>query len=116
VYVTTPTEAKEFTILNGTNVSESYLDIGGASLMALYIPTGYTAGNITFTAAASPNDAFRDVYDATGTQVTVTVAGADRVVALTGTQLQAISSLRYIKIKTASNVNADRTIKVILKG
>lgn len=107
---------QSFTILNGTNISTSYIDLGGKVLVALNIPSGYTAGNITFQSCDTANGTYQDVYDANGNLVTLNVSSGGRIVCLTGTALQAIASLQYIKIKTASNVTADRTIVAIAKG
>lgn len=115
-----PTEGSNgidaWTILNGTNISTSYVDLGGKTLVALNIPSGYAGGNITFQASDNATGTYNDVYDVNSVLITATVAGASRVVALTGTVLQAMSSLRYIKIKTSSNVTADRVIGLISKG
>lgn len=104
-----------FTILNGQQVSNSYVNLGGKVLVALSLPAEITQTSLTFQACDTPNGTYQDVYDSTGALVTVTI-GAGRIVALTGTALQALASLQYIKIKTGSAVTADRTIVAIAKG
>jgi hypothetical protein len=103
-------------ILNGTSVNATEsIDIQDKTLLSISFPVGWDGGNVTFQTADQPTGTFQDVYDANGTIVTA-IAAASRVVALTGSVLQAITSLRYIKIKSASAVAADRILIVLAKG
>lgn len=108
--------AHAFTILNGQTQSQGFVNLGGRQLVALAIPSTYTGGNITIQAAITESGTYNDVYDSNGTKVTLTVGGSDRVVALTGSHLQALSSLQFIKITAASAVGADKVITCIQKG
>jgi hypothetical protein len=105
-----------WTIANTAAISNSNVDLGGRPLLALLIPAGYEGGNITFQSCDTAGGTYVDVYDSAGTLVTATVAGASRVVALTGTALQALSALQFVMIRTTSNVAADRLIVAITKG
>lgn len=104
-----------FTIANGQQVSSNYVDMGGKVLVALSLPAGITQTTLTFQACDTPTGTYQDVYDSNGNLVTVQI-GAGRIVSLTGTALQALSALQYIKIKTGTAVTADRTIGIIAKG
>ncbi|ANY67311.1 hypothetical protein BBD42_13125 [Paenibacillus sp. BIHB 4019] len=101
---------------SGANTTSSYADIKNASLISFRIPAGYDGGAITIQASDIESGTFVDVYDSAGNLLTVPVGGADRVVSLTGAFLQAVSSLRFIKLKCASNVGANREIVLIGKG
>lgn len=103
------------TIKSGQNVSD-YADIGRCTMAAIVIPAGYAEGNITLQACDTSNGTYMDVYDSSGTIVTITAAGASRVISLTGTQFQAIAPLSFIKLKSATNAAADRAIPVLAKG
>lgn len=105
-----------WTVSSGTAISASNVNLGGNPLLALVIPTGYASGDITFQACDTASGSFVDVYDSDGVIVTATVAGADRVVAMTGTTMQALSALQFVKLKTASAVDANRVIVAITKG
>lgn len=102
-----------WTVNNGTNISNDYADLNRSPLLALEIPAGYNGGNITFKAASTPGGTFNDVYDTSGTLITITVGGASRVVAVTGTALQALASLSFVKLATVSNVTGAQTINII---
>lgn len=101
---------------SGTAITSEYADIKNTSLLSIKVPVGYDGGNITIQASDIESGPFVDVYDSGGNLLTVTVGGADRIASLTGTLLQAASPLRFIKLKCASNVGANREIVLIGKG
>jgi hypothetical protein len=104
-------------------VATGYVDLGGSPLIALALPDQYAGGNITIQAAkdkaAADAGTFYDVYDSDGIAVTVTINGTitgGRVVSLISSALQAVSSLQFIRIKSAQAVGANRVIGIIAKG
>lgn len=101
-------------IANGGTISGSY-HLDGNLIFGLIIPTGWDGGNITIQGSDSESGTYYDVYDSNGAIVTATVA-ADRLVSLVGNHLQAVANIPYIKLKSASSVGADRTIKILAKG
>lgn len=115
LYTARPTSANTITIMNAGTVSGS-VDLGDKQLVALSIPTSWDGGNLTLQASDTAGGTYLPVYDSSGAQVTIVVGGASRIVSLIGTQLQAVCSLRYVKVVAASAVAADRAIVVISKG
>lgn len=111
----TGSQVKQAKILNGQNISEA-INLEGRTLTSLKIPTGYVSGNITIQACETENGTYVDLYDSFGSIVTLTVAGDNRVVALTNNHMQAVASVQYIKLKSAQNVVADRVFNLIVKG
>lgn len=105
----------QVTIKAGQTTSD-VTDIARCTMISLAIPAGYADGNITLQASDTATGTFTDVYDSGGTIVTITVAGASRVISLTGTQFQAVAPLSFIRLKVASGPAADRVISIITKG
>lgn len=103
----------QWTITNGTNLSTDYVDLMNVALVALEIPTGYNGGNITFKAASTSNGTYADIYDSLGAIVTLNVGGGNRIVAITGTPLQALASISFVKLVTATNVTGNQVINII---
>jgi len=102
------------------------VDIGGFNLVALEMPEGWAGTAITFQAKANrvpdeqatPED-WDNVYDDTGTEVSITVA-SNRVVVIGTVTKSAIGALRYIRIRSGTsttpvNQNPAREIKLICK-
>lgn len=116
LYTGRPTSANTLTIPSGGTTTSGNVDLGDKPLVALLIPASWDGGNLTITASDTAGGTYGPVYDSTGSQITITVGGAARVVALVGTQLQAMASLRYVKLVAASAVAADRSVVVISKG
>ena len=103
------------TISSGSTVSTQF-NLDGNLLCGFVIPSGYDGGNITIQASDADGGTFYDIYDSNGTAVIVTIGGDNRIVNLVGNSLQAVASAPYIKLKSASTVGANRTIKVLAKG
>lgn len=110
----TGSQVKQAKILNGQNISES-INLEGRTLTAIDVPTGYVSGNITIMASQAENGTYKDLYDSFGSIVTVTVADG-RIIGLSGSHLQAVACVQFIKLKSASNVIADRAFNLIVKG
>lgn len=102
------------------------IDIGDAEYIAIMIPDNATMTTATFQAKAnriddeqsSPED-WNNVYDDTGTEVSVTVA-ANRVVVLGTETKAALCACRYIRVRSGTsaspvNINPGLDIRFILK-
>lgn len=102
------------TITNGTSLSTG-IDLGTARLSRIVIPAAWTAANITFQASAD-GVTYADLYDASGTEYTITVGGASRSIIV---PLADFVGIRYVKVRsgtTGSPVNqgADRALTLVL--
>ena len=100
---------------NGTTTT-STISLYGNDLVGLLIPSAWDGGNITIQGCDTQTGTFVDVYDSIGNIVTLTVGGSSRIVGITGSFLQAIANIPFIKLKTALTVGADRTVIVLSKG
>lgn len=99
-------------IANGASQSNA-LDIFGQAITGFQMPTGWTAAAITLLASVDEDGPFQPVYDADGTELTVTTA-ASRFVALDPAGLR----FRYVKLRsgvaaTPVNQGAERRIDVM---
>lgn len=102
------------------------VDLGANDLCAFEMPEGWAGTALTFQAKAQRSDSsapgaedWDDVYDDTGTEVSVTVA-ANRLVVV-GTVTKALGNLRFIRIRSGTaaapvNQNPSRLIRIITKG
>jgi len=114
----------EVTVPNGGTVpttgATGYWNLEGRHLTGIHIPASYDGGNITLEAALTQASAtagtFFDVYDSGGTLVTLTVAGASRIVSLTSTHAQAVTPLQYVRPKCASAVGGNYVLTAVQKG
>lgn len=109
---------KTATILIGQSLSGE-VDIEGFTIVAVEMPTLWTAANLTFRAASVTGGTFRNVYDDAGTEVVVTAA-ADRIIGLDAV-LRELSALRFLQIRSGTaavpvNQAADRTLTLLLKA
>lgn len=98
------------------------IDIRGCKLFIIYMPSAWTTANLTFKVAEkslSEGGTFQDLYDDTGSEVTV-VAAASRAISvdLNITNLAAASFIQIRSGTTGTPVNqaADRIITIIGKG
>lgn len=103
------------TVSSGQTTSGG-ITLGGQMVVGLLIPSTWDGGNITVQGSDTLNGTYVDVYDSSGNICTATVGGASRIVGLSGSLLQAVSNLPFIKIKTANAVGANRTIVILAKG
>ncbi len=104
------------------------IDLGSNNLIAIEVPGSWAGGAvITFQAkgtevndeVSDPED-WNDVYDDTGTEVSVTVA-ANRVVVIGTVTKAAIGAIRYIRIRSGTaaapvNQNPARNLRLLVKG
>lgn len=104
------------TIPNGGNVS-GVVDTGSkGQRLAIQMPAGWTAANITLLASDDPAGTFQDVYDSGGTEV-VLIAAASRMIVTTTAHKDAIAPLRYLKFRSGTtgtpvNQGAARDLKI----
>lgn len=110
-------KTKTVTISSGTSLSGE-VDLGPYELVAIHMPAGWDAADLTFQAADSPGGTFHDLYDDDGNEVTVTAA-ASRAIAVKSDE-KALAPLHAIKIRSGTsgvpvNQTADRTLTLILK-
>ena len=92
------------------------IDVGDGGLVAIQMPSAWTAASLTFQASADLNGTYYDVYDITGTELAITTA-ASRYVALNASTF---AGLRYIKIRSGTTgtpvvQGANRTIRTLVR-
>ena len=85
-----------FTIVSGQSLSAA-LDLGYQRAVRVGIPAVWTAANLTFQVSTDGNT-FKDLYDATGAEYTVTVA-ANRAVIL---PLTDFAGIRFLKVRSGT--------------
>lgn len=105
---------QSITIANGASLS-SAIDLQGTSVVAIQMPSAWTAANLTFQ-GSNDDSTFDNLYDSSGTEVQVTAA-ASRYIAITPTNFQGV---RYLKIRSgtsgsAVNQAADRVLVLVSK-
>ncbi|MDR3560479.1 MAG: hypothetical protein P4N59_03410 [Negativicutes bacterium] len=108
------------TIQSGQPLSDE-IDLGNEQLVAIQMPTGWDAANISFQASmalAANGGIYQDLYNDGGNEVIV-VAAASRCIAINAAALS-IAPLRYIRIRSGStgtpvNQTAARILSLILK-
>ncbi len=105
------------TIANGASLSGA-VSVGGpdfrVSLLRISMPAAWTAANLTFQASDSLTGTFQNLYDAAGTEVTVTTA-AGREIRLDPTHFAGVG---YIKVRSGTsavpvNQGAARTVTLV---
>ena len=106
-------------------VTDEYVDLHGLLLCGIHMPDTWTTANITFQGAPSQGastgstdepDTFNDMYDASGTEVTVTAA-ASRYINL---DPASYAGARFLKIRSGTtgtpvNQAAARTVVLELR-
>ena len=106
-------ETKSVTISSGSSLS-SAVDLGGRKLVAIVMPSAWTAASLTFQASVD-GVTYYDVYDGS-TERTVAVAASYYSMLAIGDYV----GVRYLKVRSgtaASGVNqgADRTLTLVLQ-
>lgn len=107
------------TIANGASLSGNITSslwpqegLGNLIVYAIDMPAAWTAANITLQ-IASADGTFRDVYDSSGNEITITAAASRRIVVPPNTYISG-GAMRLRSGTAAAPVNqgADRTILV----
>lgn len=111
------TGSQTVTILSGASLSGA-IDLQGARLFAILMPSGWTAAGLTFQAGVSLSGTFYNLFDSDGSEVAVASAAAvaDQYIQLTNPARWL--GIRYLKVRSgtagaAVNQGADRTISLI---
>ena len=104
-------QVQTVTIASGQQIS-GVLDTFGMSLVGIRMPAAFTGTTLTFQESNSSTGTFRDVYNASGNQLSIPVS-TNRTILFTPSDF---AGLRYVKIKSGSSEAADRSINVILRG
>lgn len=104
------------TIANGQSLS-AQVGIGiGSAVVGLIMPAAWTAANLTFQASGDAS-VFNNVYDAAGTEFTVTVA-VSRYIQMDPSKTDSIAQLK-IRSGTAgapvAQSGADRVITLVVR-
>lgn len=102
------------TIASGASLSGS-IDLTGRILVAVQMPSAWTAASITFQ-ASNDGTTFDNVYDTAGTELAATVA-ASRYVVFDPADL---ASVRWIKLRSGTsgtpvNQAAERTLTLVAR-
>lgn len=110
-------DVRSATIASGGSLSTP-LELEGAAIFGLIMPAEWTAANLTFQACDTFGGTYQNLYDDSGTEVTVTAAAA-RCIAIDLAALK-LAGFNYIKIRSGTsatpvNQAAARTIKLICK-
>jgi hypothetical protein len=102
-------------ILNAASLSAA-VPVGKAIPIGILIPAAWTTANITFQASVDDTN-FVDVYNDIGTELSVTVGGAARFIALDQTYFLGFSSIKIRSGTTGTPVAqaADRVLTVCMK-
>lgn len=106
---------KTFTIASGASLSDA-IDISEAVLVGIKLPSTWTAANLTIQAADEDAEStFNNVYDQTGTEVTIT-ASASRHVILEPAKFAGMKQIKLRSGTSGTPVNqaAGRTIVAYL--
>lgn len=100
----------DVTIANGEALSDA-ADLKAHRLHHMILPAGMEAVDITLQVSPDSVAAYVDVYDSSGTfkAVPAAVAGASRCVIV---NMAYAFGFQFLKVKTASNVGAARTIRL----
>jgi len=101
------------TISSGTSLSPA-VDLGPNRTFAVIMPASWTSANLTFQGSADGIN-YANVYDDTGTEVTVTAAASQYIVVSSPAKLLGI---RWIKVRSGTNASpvnqgADRVVTIV---
>lgn len=109
-YEAAPCRAIPVTIASGASLSAA-IDTGGAVPVRIAMPADWTAADLTFQVSSDGGTTWWNLYDAAGTEYTVTAA-EDREILLPYAELV---GCRFIKLRSGTsdtpvNQAADRTL------
>lgn len=101
------TPRREASVTIGDGETESgVLDTLHYRIGTLHFDSEFDGTTLTFKASQEPDGTFQDVYDDSGSQVSLTVA-ADRAVALASEgAAMALAGFRYLKLVAGAQTNA----------
>ncbi len=112
-------DRRRITIAAGQSQSDPF-DVEGYVMFGLLMPTGWTAGKITFLVATATSSGYLPVYDDTGAEVMINVT-PNRAIAVVGAAADALTPWSIMKVRSgtataAVNQATDRDITVRLKA
>ena len=101
------------TILSGASLSGS-IDLGTTRLFAIIMPAAWTTANLTFQVSAD-GTTYNNLYDDTGTEVTVTAAASQYIVISSPAKML---GARWFKVRSGTNTSAvnqaaDRVVTIV---
>lgn len=107
-------ELRSAVITNSASLS-SALDLGTNRLAQIVIPSSWTTANLTFQTSAD-GTTYNDLYNAGGTEISVTVGGASRAIVLAPADF---ISVRYLKVRSGTsgtpvNQGGQRVLTLVL--
>lgn len=97
--------------------STPYIGLSGLTIYGIIMPSGWTAADLTMQISnESPSSGFNNVYDSTGSEVTITAAASRMIIV---PPLSYISG-KFIKLRSGTsgtpvNQGADRVITVLCR-
>ena len=105
-------------IANGAAISDELEVPQGMCVTRVQVPASFDGGNISFTECAVSGGTFVDVYDCgdastAAAKLIINTPGSSKAFAINPTML--VGGIGFVKIATASNVGADRTIQVTMQ-
>lgn len=99
---------------NGTTTDE--IDLSRHLLVGIYMPDGWDAADITFTASYESDGTFIPLMDTGGNLVTLTV-DSDDYISFTEAYMALINNAPFIKVvASAAQTTAARTLYLIVRG
>lgn len=111
--------AVDFIFHQGASVSDPR-DVGGFDPIALHFQLPWSTANITFLAAEKLDGTYSGVYGPTGVEAMATIGTGARVVLLSSGTLADLRGLRYMKLRSGTEVlpvnqAADRTVRMLVR-
>lgn len=98
----------------------SAVGVGTRIVTGINMPTSWTAADLTFQGAEKGVDGtYQNIYDSDGSELTVSAA-ASRAIALTPSEMDALSAFAAIKVRSGTSASAvaqaaARTLQIVLK-
>jgi hypothetical protein len=110
---------KTVVIPNGATGLSGEVDLQGYKLAAIQMPAAWQAASITLLGSNVSGGTFQNVYDDSGTEVTI-AAAASRCIVIDAAAM-AFAALRFMKFRSGTSAipvdqTASRTLTLILKG
>lgn len=106
-------ETRTLTIASGASTS-NVVDLGDYAVAGIYLSAALTSATFGFEAALTLAGTTQTVKDSEGNTLSVASAAAGAV-GLSGAEADALAPWRFVRLKTASNEDAARTIYLVLK-
>lgn len=99
------------------SLSEAVEDLRGYRLAAIQMPDSFDGTSLTFQANSQPGDAYQNVHDAAGNEITVTAA-AGEFISMGGQEVEDLVGAWGIKVRSGTSgtpvtETADRVIELI---